>query len=87
MRLLDRRAFVGFPAIELRPGITVVDFGLQIPDRVPDVPSEVLNPRNVWPDKAAYDAAAKRLARLFAKNFTRFEAQASPDVLAVAIKP
>src|SRR5262249_29140804 len=32
LRLLDRRAFVGFPPIELRPGITVVDFGLQIPD-------------------------------------------------------
>src|SRR5215468_2031991 len=32
LRLLDRRAFVGFPPIELRPGINVVDFGLQIPD-------------------------------------------------------
>jgi len=32
LRLLDRRAFVGFPPIELRPGVTVVDFGLQIPD-------------------------------------------------------
>ena len=32
LRLLDRRAFVGFPPVELRPGITVVDFGLQIPD-------------------------------------------------------
>jgi hypothetical protein len=30
--LLDRRAFVGFPPVELRPGVTVVDFGLQIPD-------------------------------------------------------
>jgi len=32
LRLLDRRAFVGFPPIELRPGVQVVDFGLQIPD-------------------------------------------------------
>jgi len=32
LRLLDRRAFVGFPPVELRPGINVVDFGLQIPD-------------------------------------------------------
>ena len=32
LRLLDRRAFVGFPPLELRPGISIVDFGLQIPD-------------------------------------------------------
>src|SRR5215472_15855020 len=32
LRLLDRRAFVGFPPVELRPGVNVVDFGLQIPD-------------------------------------------------------
>src|SRR5262249_56927402 len=32
LRLLDRRAFVGFPPVELRPGIQVVDFGLQIPE-------------------------------------------------------
>src|SRR5208283_1684168 len=39
-------------------------FGLQIPNRVPGVPSEVLQPRNVWPDPAAYDAAARKLAGL-----------------------
>jgi tetratricopeptide (TPR) repeat protein len=32
LRLLDRRAFVGFPPLEVRPGISIVDFGLQIPD-------------------------------------------------------
>src|SRR5215468_9430189 len=32
LRLLVRRAFVGFPPVELRPGVKVVDFGLQIPD-------------------------------------------------------
>jgi phosphoenolpyruvate carboxykinase (ATP) len=62
-------------------------FGLAIPLQVPGVPSEVLNPRNMWLDGAAYDAQAKKLASLFAKNFERFASHASPGVLAVAIKP
>ena len=62
-------------------------FGLQIPKHVPEVPDDVLNPRNVWSDPAAYDAAAKKLAQLFFNNFKRFEAQASDGVKAVAIKP
>ena len=62
-------------------------FGLQIPNEVPDVPREVLNPRNAWADKSAYDAQAKHLAGLFAENFKRFEGHASADVLEAAIRP
>jgi len=62
-------------------------FGLLIPASVPDVPPEVLNPRNVWPDKNAYDAQAQKLSQLFFDNFKRFESLASPAVNAVAIKP
>lgn len=32
LRLLDRRAFVGFPPLPLAPGLTIADFALQIPD-------------------------------------------------------
>jgi len=61
-------------------------FGLMIPKSVPDVPTEVLDPRNSWPDKANYDAAARKLAGLFYENFKRFEAHAPEGVKAAAIK-
>jgi phosphoenolpyruvate carboxykinase (ATP) len=62
-------------------------FGLAIPSAVPDVPAEVLNPRNAWTDKTAYDAQARKLAGLFFENFKRFEQQASDGVRAAAITP
>jgi phosphoenolpyruvate carboxykinase (ATP) len=47
-------------------------FNLSMPTWCPGVPDEVLDPRNTWPDKDKYDAAAKRLALLFVKNFEKF---------------
>ncbi|CAM3811958.1 phosphoenolpyruvate carboxykinase (ATP) [Deinococcus frigens] len=48
-------------------------FNLEIPTTVPGVPDEVLNPREVWADGAAYDETARKLARMFRDNFKRFE--------------
>ncbi len=48
-------------------------FGLPLPEAVHDVPKEVLNPRNTWKDGAAYDAQAKKLAKLFRENDAKFE--------------
>jgi phosphoenolpyruvate carboxykinase (ATP) len=47
-------------------------FGLEIPLECPDVPSEILRPRDTWADKAAYDAAARRLADMFKENFEKY---------------
>jgi phosphoenolpyruvate carboxykinase (ATP) len=48
-------------------------FGLHMPTSCPDVPSEVLLPRNTWADGAAYDRQATDLANRFKKNFTQFD--------------
>ena len=48
-------------------------FGLTIPTNCPDVPSGLLNPRNAWGDKGAYDKAATALAEKFAANIEKFD--------------
>jgi phosphoenolpyruvate carboxykinase (ATP) len=51
-------------------------FGLAIPDAVPSVPTHVLDPRGTWPDPAAYDVQAAKLAAMFRENFEKFGAVA-----------
>lgn len=51
-------------------------FGLSIPTSCPGVPSELLSPRNAWPNKAAYDKQAAMLATKFEENFAKFDAPA-----------
>ena len=48
-------------------------FNLEIPQAIPesDVPAEILNPRDTWADKAAYDAQANKLAKMFQDNFAK----------------
>ena len=45
-------------------------FGVAIPVSCPDVPKEILNPKNTWKDKDAYDKKAKELQGMFEKQFT-----------------
>jgi len=59
---------------------------MRIPTSCPDVPSEILNPRNTWKDAAAYDAKAAHLADLFVKNFGQFADGVTDDIKAAAPK-
>ncbi len=44
-------------------------FRLRMPRGCTGVPAEILDPRNTWKDKAAYDAQATKLRDMFRKNF------------------
>ena len=44
-------------------------FNLRMPTSCPGVPDEILNPRNTWEDKGAYDTQAEKLRDMFRKNF------------------
>ena len=61
-------------------------FGLAIPEHVPGVPDEVLNPRAAWPDKSAYDKAAAALVKRFEDNFAAFSDLVGDNVKAAAIR-
>jgi phosphoenolpyruvate carboxykinase (ATP) len=62
-------------------------FGVQVPESCPDVPSEILQPRNTWEDKDAYDAQAAKLAGMFTDNFQHFQGRVSDEVAGAGPKP
>ncbi|MCG3166355.1 MAG: Phosphoenolpyruvate carboxykinase (ATP) [Bacteroidia bacterium] len=61
-------------------------FGLAMPKSCPNVEAAILNPRNTWKDKAAYDAKANSLAESFVKNFSKYASAANEEILAAAPK-
>jgi phosphoenolpyruvate carboxykinase (ATP) len=59
-------------------------FGVAMPTTCPGVPSEILNPKNTWSDKDAYDQKANYLAEAFLKNFEKFAEFANEEIMAGA---
>ena len=69
-RVMVRAALAG--ELDHVPTTRDAFFGLDVPKSVPGVPPELMNPRATWSDPAAYDAQARKLAAMFAKNFEQF---------------
>jgi phosphoenolpyruvate carboxykinase (ATP) len=60
-------------------------FGLFVPESCGEVPADVLNARDTWSDKGAYDDTARELTKRFEANFKKFEPYVGTDVKAAAI--
>ena len=61
-------------------------FGLAVPEAVPGIPAEVLDPRQSWADKAAYDRTARELLARFEANFAQFGESVGEAVKAAALR-
>ena len=62
------------------PAVADPIFGVHVPAACPGVPTELLNPTNVWGDRAAYDQTARKLAELFHTNFAQYADGASAEI-------
>ncbi|WP_404712097.1 phosphoenolpyruvate carboxykinase [Sphingomonas sp. MMS24-J13] len=62
------------------------NFGFEVPVAVPGVDAQILNPRETWADKDAYDATAKKLVGQFIDNFAQYEDAVDEGVLEAAPK-
>jgi phosphoenolpyruvate carboxykinase (ATP) len=62
------------------------NFGFDVPVAVAGLDAQILNPRETWADKAAYDATARKLVQQFIDNFAQFEAYVDAGVKQAAPK-
>lgn len=58
------------------------DFGFEIPTSCPNVPSEVLIPKNTWQNKEKHDEVKQKLVKLFKDNFNKYESKVNPEIVA-----
>jgi phosphoenolpyruvate carboxykinase (ATP) len=56
-------------------------FGFQTITEAPDVPSDILVPRNSWADQKSFDQSARSLANLFLENFKKYQDGAEENVI------
>ena len=59
-------------------------FGFEVPVEADGIDTKILNPRDTWADKEAYDAQARALVDMFRANFAKFETHVDADVIAAA---
>jgi len=62
------------------------NFGIEVPHEVAGVDAALLNPRETWADKDAYDKKAQHLVSQFIENFKTYEDHVDASVLAAAPK-
>ena len=62
-------------------------FNLEVPQSCPNVPSEIMNPRDTWADKDAYDAQADKLAKMFDDNFAKKYPNMPANIVNAGPKP
>jgi phosphoenolpyruvate carboxykinase (ATP) len=62
-------------------------FNVDVPQSCTNVPAELMNPRDTWEDKAAYDAQANKLAKMFADNFEAKYPNMPKNIVAAGPQP
>ncbi len=62
-------------------------FGTEIPMTCPEVPSEVLSPRETWKNDVAFYKKANELADAFNENFEKYKEFANEEIMSGAPKP
>jgi len=82
MSIKDTRACIGGildGSIASSEMIEDTNFGFHVPKTLGDISPAVLNPRESWSDKAAYDAAATKLSGMFKANFVKYVGDGMTD--------
>jgi phosphoenolpyruvate carboxykinase (ATP) len=59
-------------------------FGFAIPEACPGVPENILDPRNTWENKEAYDVQSRELAARFVQNFKKYASIADHEILSAS---
>jgi phosphoenolpyruvate carboxykinase (ATP) len=62
-------------------------FNVDIPQSCPNVPSEILTPRNTWANKASYDKMADKVARMFYENFAEKYHNMAQEIIDAGPRP
>jgi phosphoenolpyruvate carboxykinase (ATP) len=76
-RSMVRAALAG--QLDEVPMVRDPNFDLMVPTACPDVPAEVLQPRETWADKEAYDRQAAKLKAMFEENYQSYQAGDTGD--------